>query len=277
MSPTIERMNTDTLPQPNGEHSFCSIGLKEESPLNKRLFMVPVTVMTLGLTACNTTGNDNAQNDYTDSYEPLGYYSNEGHGGDKRDHRDGPLMEMYDHSIGREGQDIRQKKREYLQVKDKYGNPPNPSSPLANSDRSFFAQDARGSHGDANYHGHLDDNTRPAKRSYYTAYEGDLAEKIGDVTGKVKNVNDVRAVAYGTNVLIAIEVNDQSKVKETKNRVEKAVQPYLHGRSVSVVTDEGTFSRVRNIDNDLRDGGPREGINMDIHDMFKSIKHRLGK
>ncbi len=239
--------------------------------------MVPLTaIMTLGLAACNT-GEEKAQDRYSNTYEPLGYYSNEGHGGDKRDERDGPLTEMYDHSVGKEGRDIRQKKREFLQVRDEDGNPQNPSSPLAKNDKSFLEQDPRASHGDANYHGHLDDNTRKAKRSYYTAYEGDLAEKIGDVTGNVKNVSDVRAVAYGTDVLIAVELEDHSKLEETKKRIEKAVKPYLHGRTVSVVADEGTFSRVRNIDNDLRDGGPREGINADIHDMFKSIKYRLGQ
>jgi spore cortex protein len=270
-------MKTAPLSQPNGEHIICSIrGLKEEAPLNKKLFMVPLTaVMTMGLAACNT-GEEEAQNRYTDSYEPLGFYSNEGHGGDERDDRDGPLTEMYDHSpIGREGQDIRQKKREYLQVKDGNGNPRNPSAPLANYDKSFLEQDGRASHGDANYHGHLDDNTRKANRSYYTAYEGDLAEKIGEVTGKVDNVSDVRAVAYGTDVLIAVELQDHSKDKEeeTKARIKKAVKPYLNGRSVKVVTDEGTFSRVRNIDNDLRDGGPFEGINLDIDNMFKALKN----
>jgi spore cortex protein len=269
-------MKTAALSQPNGEQELCSIsGLKEEAPLNKRLFMVPLTaVMTLSLAACNT-GEEEAQNKYTDSYEPLGYYSNEGHGGDNRDERDGPLTEMYDHSVGREGQDIRHRKREYLQVKDDKGNPRNPSAPLAEHDKNFFEQDGRASHGDANYHGHLDDNTRKANRSYYTAYEGDLAEKIGDVTGNVENVSDVRAVAYGTDVLIAVELQDHNieKEEETKTNIKKAVKPYLNGRSVKVVTDEGTFSRVRNIDNDLRDGGPFEGINLDIDNMFKAIKN----
>jgi spore cortex protein len=270
-------MNDAALSQPKDEHVICSIsGLKGEAPLNKKLFMVPLTaVMTLGLTACNT-GEEEAQNKYTDSYEPLGFYSNEGHGGDEKDDRDGPLTEMYDHSaVGREGKDIRQKKREYLQVKDENGNPRNPSAPLADYDKGFFEQDARASHGDANYHGHLDDNTRKANRSYYTAYEGDLAEKIGDVTGKVDNVSDVRAVAYGSDVLIAVELQNHSKKAEeaTKTDIKKAVKPYLNGRSVSVVVDEGTFSRVRNIDNDLRDGGPFEAINLDIHNMIKSMKN----
>ncbi|WP_432767220.1 YhcN/YlaJ family sporulation lipoprotein [Rossellomorea marisflavi] len=235
-------------------------------------FLGMTAFMSLNLAACSSGEKESGQQ-YSNSYEPLGYYSNEGHGGDKNDRHDGPLTEMFDHSVGKEGQDIRNQKQKFLQVRDDDGNPQNPTTPLAPYDAGFFAQDNRGSHGDANYHGHLDDNTRKARNSYYTAYEGDLAEKIGDVTGHVKNVSDVRAVSYGTDVLIAIEVRDHSKEEETKRRVEKAVQPYLEGRTVSVVTDEGTFSRVRNIDNDLRGGGPLDGINLDLHDMFNTIRN----
>ena len=131
MSPNFVRMNYNLLSQPNGEQIVCSkFGLKEESPLNKRLFMVPLTaVMTLGLAACNS-GEEKAQDRYSDSYEPLGFYSNDGHGGDNRDERDGPLTEMYDHSVGKEGKDIRNQKRKFLQVRDENGNPKNPSRPL---------------------------------------------------------------------------------------------------------------------------------------------------
>jgi spore cortex protein len=244
--------------------------------LKKKLFIIPLTAVSfLSLAGCNA--GEEAQEGYSDSYEPMGFYSNAGHGDDKKDNRDGPMTELYDHSIGKEGQDIRQHKREYLQVKDENGNPQNPSKPLADYDKNFMARDQRASHGDANYHGHLDDNTRRARNSYYSAYEGDLAEKIADVTASVGNVSDVRSVAYGSDVLIAVELENHAKEEKTKRAVKQAVKPYLHGRSVTVVTDEGTFSRVRNIDNDLRDGGPREGINADIHDMFKSIKNRLGE
>lgn len=239
--------------------------------MNKKLLLIPLSATAIFLGGCN--GAENAtQGQNGDSYEPMGFYSNEGHGNDRNDNRDGPLTEMYDHSIGQEGQAIREGKRRYLQVKDENGNPQNPSKPLAQNDRNFFLNDARASHGDANYHGHLDDNTREARRSYYTAYEGDLAEKIGDVTASVENVNDVRSVAYGTDVLIAVDLDDDSKFEQTKRDIERAVKPYLKGRTVTVASDEGTFSRTRNIDNDLRDGGPRESIKMDIHDLLRSKK-----
>jgi spore cortex protein len=237
--------------------------------LHKKLLLIPVSAMFLG--ACN--GAENAAERQNDNpYEPMGVYSNEGHGNDRNENRDGPLTEWYDHSIGQEGQAIREGKRQYLQVKDEDGNPQNPSKPLADNDRNFFLQDGRASHGDANYHGHLDDNSRKARQSYYTAYEGDLAEKIGDVTASVENVNDVRSVTYGTDVLIAVDLDDHDRFEQTKRDIEQAVQPYLKGRTVTVAADEGTFSRLRNIDNDLRDGGPREAIQMDVHDIIRSIR-----
>ncbi|MGM0844102.1 MAG: YhcN/YlaJ family sporulation lipoprotein [Bacillota bacterium] len=237
--------------------------------MHKKLLLIPISAMVLG--ACSGT-EDAAREQSDNSYEPMGVYSNEGHGNDRNEDRDGPLTEWYDHSIGREGQAIREGKRRYLQVKDENGNPQNPSKPLAETDRNFFLKDERASHGDANYHGHLDDNTRKARNSYYTAYEGELAEKIGEITASVENVNDVRSVTYGTNVLIAVDLADDNRFDETEREIERAVQPYLKGRTVTVVSDEGTFSRIRNIDNDLRDGGPREAIQMDIHDIIKSIR-----
>jgi spore cortex protein len=236
--------------------------------LNRKVFLVPIAaVMVSGLSACNTT-EDAAQNRYNDTYEPIGYFSNEGHGGDNRDERDGPVTELYDHSVGREGIAIRDHKRHYLQTRDENGNPPNPSTPLSTNDRNFLYQDNRASHGDANYHGHLNDNIRSVKKSNPSA-DDDLAMKIEDITSSVENVNDVRSVSYGSNVMIAVDLNDHSKEEKTKREIKDAVQPYLKGRSVTVVTDEGTFSRVRNNDNDVRDG-----INFDIHNMFNATKNR---
>ncbi|MBM7584821.1 spore cortex protein [Bacillus pakistanensis] len=236
--------------------------------MNRKRFLIPITaVMVSGLSACNTI-EDAAQNRYNDTYEPIGYYSNEGHGGDNRDERDGPVTELYDHSIGREAKAIRDHKRHYLQARDENGNPPNPSTPLSTDDRNFLYQDNRASHGDANYHGHLNGNIRSVKKPN-PSVEGEWAEKIEDITASVENVNDVRSVSFGSDVMIAVDLNDHSKEEETKREIKNAVQPYIKGRSVTVVTDEGIFSRVRNNDNDVRDG-----INFDIHNMFNPTKNR---
>ncbi|RLQ98081.1 YhcN/YlaJ family sporulation lipoprotein [Falsibacillus albus] len=244
--------------------------------MNKRYLFWPLSALLLcGAAGCGS--NEAGNNKGTNLYEPMGYYSNSGHGGDRNDQNDGPLTEFMDHSMGAEGRAIRNHKQKYLQVKDEDGNPQNPNVPLSAYDRNFFHHDNRFSYGDANYHGHLDDNTRQAKSSYYTRYEGQLSERIGQVTGNVPNVNDVRSVTYGSNVLIAVDLEDYSKEKQTKEKIKKAVKPYLKGRSVTVVTDEGTFSRIRNIDNDLRDGGPIQSIDLDMKDLFKTLKNRMNQ
>jgi spore cortex protein len=236
--------------------------------LNKKSLLLPIAgLMTLGLAACGNNDEAAVQDRYTEKTQPLGYYSNENH------HNDGPITEIMDHTFGDEARNDQNRRSQILQVKDEDGNPGNPTTPLANHDRNFFQRDNRFSTSDANYHGHLDDNTRQPRSSYFTAYEGELANKIGDVTASVNNVNDVRSVVYGSDVLIAVDLNDYMKEAETKRQISKAVQPYLKGRSVTVVTDEGTFSRIRNIDNDLRDGGPRETVDLDIRNMFRSFKN----
>lgn len=246
--------------------------------MNKKLISLPITaVFALSISGCSQDEATNGNNSSVS--QPFGYYSNENHGsgGNARifNENDGPLVEILDHSFGEEGQKSREDRRKLLMQKDESGNPANPTVPRAENDKSFMERDNRYSHSDANYHGHLDDQTRKAKSSYYTAYEGDLAEKIGDVTAKVPNVEDVRSVVYGSNVLVAVDLTNYDEEVETKVDVARAVKPYLRGRSVTVVTDEGTFSRIRNIDNDLRDGGPRETIDADITNMFRGLKSRI--
>lgn len=258
------------------EHMImCLAFAKGVFHLNKKYLVIPLSaVMAFGLTGCGDNDEASVQNRKNGTAQPMGYYSNENHKGNAEiiNDNDGPVTEMMDHTLGNERNNGNGRNdRNRLQAGDE--NPANPTRPIANTDRNLFQRDNRFSNGDANYHGHLNDNTNKAKSSYYTAYEGELTEKIGAVTGAVPNVEDVRSVTYGSNVLVAVDLTDYSKEDETKKAIRKAVQPYLRGRSVTVVTDEGTFSRIRNIDNDLRDGGPREQIDTDLNNMFRNFKN----
>ncbi|WP_442595197.1 YhcN/YlaJ family sporulation lipoprotein [Neobacillus sp. D3-1R] len=241
--------------------------------MNKRYLALPLSaVMAMGLVGCGNNDEAGVQN-RNNAAQPMGYYSNENHGGNGNarvlNDNDGPITEMMDHTYGTEGT------RNVRQTGAGNGNPANPTVPLANTDQNFYKRDNRFSRSDANYHGHLNDNTKKARSSYYTAYEGELTEKIGNVTGTVSNVEDVRSVTYGSNVLIAVDLTDYSREAQTKRDIEEAVQPYLRGRSVTVVTDEGTFSRLRQIDNDLRNGGPKDGLDTDLKNMFQTLKNRM--
>jgi spore cortex protein len=239
--------------------------------LNKKYLVLPLSAaMAFGLTGCGNNDKATINDGDRNNAQPMGYYSNENHKGNAEilEDNDGPVTEMMDHTLGTE-----RNNNTLLRVGNE--NPDNPTRPIANTDRNLLQRDNRFSNSDANYHGHLNDNTVKAKSSYYNAYEGELTNKIGNVTGSVPNVEDVRSVTYGSNVLIAVDLTNYSKEEATKRDIKEAVQPYLRGRSVTVVTDEGTFSRIRNIDNDLRNGGPRDDIDLDIRNMFKNIKNKF--
>jgi spore cortex protein len=241
--------------------------------LNKKYLALPLSaVMAMNLTGCGNSDEATINTGDRNPAQPMGYYSNENHNGNASivDDNDGPVTEIMDHTLGNERNTNTNIRRQLGDA-----NTDNPTRPLANTDRNFYERDNRFSNGDANYHGHLNDNTSRTKSSYYNAYEGELTEKIGQVTGSVPNVEDVRSVAYGSNVLIAVDLKDLSKEEQTKKDIKEGVQPYLRGRSVTVVTDEGTFSRIRNIDNDLRNGGPRDRIDMDLRNMFQNFKNQF--
>ncbi|AKP47960.1 MULTISPECIES: YhcN/YlaJ family sporulation lipoprotein [Bacillus] len=229
-------------------------------------------VMVLSLAACS--GGEDAYGGDRANYHPKGVFSNEGHGGDTNDRHDGPMTELYDHSVGREGQAIREHKRRYLQVRDDNGNPPNPTVPLAKDDKNFWARDNQFSRKDANYHGHLQTQLPQTKNSYYQAYEGKMAERLAAKAVKVNHVQDARAVVYNKDVIIAVITENGSAKEKVKSSVKKAVQPYLNGRRCTVVTGIGNFGRVRNIDNELRDGGPKDQIELDLKEMMRTLRHQ---
>jgi spore cortex protein len=250
--------------------------------LNKKYLVLPLsTVMALGLAGCGNNDEAANQNRYNDTAQPMGYYSNENHKGNARilNDNDGPVTEMMDHNMGNERNtnnnlQVRNGNTENnLQTRD--GNLDNPTRPLANTDRNMFQRDNRFSRADTNYHGHLNSDTKKARSSYYTDYDGEFTEQIGKVASQVPNVKDARSVTHGKKVIVAVDLNDSSKEEATKRNVEAAVKPLLKGRSVTVVTDDGTFGRIRSIDNDLRNGGPKDGINMDLENMFQTITNRV--
>ncbi|WP_335869223.1 YhcN/YlaJ family sporulation lipoprotein [Bacillus sp. 2205SS5-2] len=205
-------------------------------------------------------------------YEPGGIYSNVGHGGDTNDRSDGPVTELYDHSVGKEGQAIREYKRQYLQVKDENGNPMDPKTPLAEEDRSFFARDTDSYPKEPNYHGFWDPISSKAKNSYYTGYHGKLVEKISAAATAVENVEECRAVVDGGYVVIGLDLRkiDPKSQRETRVKVEEAVKPYVKNKIYYIDTNLGNFARIKVIDNDLRGGGPKSSLAKDVKHLINS-------
>lgn len=232
-------------------NSSCFYISKGVFRLNKKLFALPVAAMMTIVVGCGMNDNETAVQDRNNkNVQPIGYYSSDNvrNGGgnarvlDGTDH-EGPVTEMMDQTIN-------------------------------NRDRNYQRLQNDGfSRNDANYHGHLGLNERQPRSSYYEGYDGNFINQINQAA-HVNNVRDVESLVRGNDVLIAVNLADNNRKQETITKVQQAVSPYLNGKTAHIVTDSTTFNRIKVIDNDLREGGPRDQINLDTQNIFNALKKR---
>ncbi|MFS0861705.1 YhcN/YlaJ family sporulation lipoprotein [Fredinandcohnia sp. 179-A 10B2 NHS] len=272
--------------------------------MRKVLYTLSTAALMLGgLTACNT---DEGALDtrYNDNARPIGYYSNENNNdrnerngnGYRINDNDGPLTEIMDRNgngnNNRNGTRItnnnNDRRNNGAGVMNKNGRDNKSGIMNNNTDGRRIATpyndgnpNTMGNNGhgqaDRNYHSHLNDNNHRVRTSgYYDRDSGNLVQKITDRASKVKNVDDARAIVTEDNILVAVDTNDNND-KRVKDAVKKAVMPLAKGRNINIVTDEGTFTRVRDIDNDIRNGNTRESVDADIRDLFNNIGETLSK
>lgn len=252
--------------------------------MRKQFLTFSATALLLGgLVGCNT--NEGAM-DNNENVRPFGYYSNEGdnRNTDDRngnayilDDNDGPLTEMMD----RNTRNNRTHNTRYGALNRKEGNQNREGNieEINDHERYIIGDDGDkdNHHGtnDLNYHGHLNDEDNTAKSTgYYNNYDGSLAERITERVEGIANVDDVRTVIMGDTILVAIDTNDRNDVN-VPDKVRRAVEPLAKGRNINVVTDETTYSRVRNLDNDIRQGNRRETIEADMKDLFRNVDETL--
>jgi spore cortex protein len=211
-----------------------------------------IALLTTGLTACNT--NEGAiDSRYNDNAQPIGYYSNENTDVDN----EGPVTEMMD-GMNQEDNYFRQ-----VNNRNNNGNMSNPTVPLGDRDNGLI-RDNRFSRNDANYHGHLKEvgnNDRDDK---------EMAQKIRNKVEKMNNVENARVLVTEENILVAVDTNDRNDAK-LKEKITNSLRKMADGRNVQVATDEGTFTRVRNIDNDIQNGVERRTIDADINNLMEDL------
>ncbi|WP_066063857.1 YhcN/YlaJ family sporulation lipoprotein [Neobacillus soli] len=226
--------------------------------MNKKQWMIPLSaVMMIGLAGCtsdtNRTGVSEKNNN--NPLRPVGYYSNENHPTNDNEllrDNDGALTEIMDHTLGDEDNVTNEQNRRQMQTRDENGNPKNPTTPLASKDRNFFQRDNRFSTSDMNYHGHLNKQIGKTGISTDPKFQDNFSNKIRSKVAKINNVQDVRSVAYGNTVIVSVNLADNSKAAATKQAIRNVVKPYADGRTITVLTDEGTIGRDRNIRNDTQ-------------------------
>ncbi|KKB34543.1 YhcN/YlaJ family sporulation lipoprotein [Bacillus thermotolerans] len=212
-----------------------------------------VLSLTAGLAACGGE-EESGYGGHVNEYEPQGYYSNASHGDDDR--HDGPMTEWYDHSVGQEAKNLREEKERYLHVEEGE-HPQNPSKPLTYEDHGFLERDNKHPHSnDVNYHGNRGMSDIQAKNSYYTNYNGKLAETVAKKAEAVEGVKAARAFISKKEMVVAAQLRKESNPEAVRKEVRRLVKDYADGRELKVTTDNGTFNYIRNLDNSLRDGGP---------------------
>src|SRR5690606_30914877 len=107
---------------------------------------------------------------------------------------------------------------------------------------------------DKNYHGHLNDNDKRARTTQYDKkYDSQLAQRISDRAEQVANVRAARALVTEDNVVIGVSTNDHN-ASTIKEDIRKLVEPIVKGKNIHIVTDQSTFTRIREIDNNIRTG-----------------------
>lgn len=223
----------------------------------KKVLLLPLcTILAAGLTGCGVNNESGVRNEATGT---AGYYSNEKDDLVSRINYDAPLPHVYN--------DMNEVERKQEAIERQGGNP---TIPLSSYGDGYFHHDRSYSERDANYHGHIS-KPQTARSSYYTAYDGELADKIRAAANKVKNVNDSRAIIYKGDILVAALLDDYSDPQAVRDAIEKKVRPLKGKRKMHVTTDQGVYYRSISLDNRIRQGGPKEMFEQDTADMFQNI------
>lgn len=207
----------------------------------------------LGLSVCLTgcgISDEEANNKEINNAKPMGYYSNEHHernnGGNARildnEDNDGPLVEMMDHTLGEEGQ------TDISTVQN------------VNNHRQKRAS--------------INEEMTNRGNRMDVAYDNQLAKNIDQKSASVKNIKDAHSLVYGNNVVLAVQMYDQSEIDATKKRLEKKIKPYVDNKSISIVTDQGIFSGIEDINKKIREGQSNKTITNDIEDIFEQLNIR---
>lgn len=277
------------------------------------MYTLSTAFLLSGLTACNGNNTDEGAmgNRNNDTVRPIGYYSDENvnrsYGKSYNDDNgnailperdnDGPITEMLDRATGdnngtygrgvgnlgtRDDGLIGDNNRRGTNVNTTNNNRGNNlganygttsrNVDMGANNNAVLPKNNHFSRDDYNYHGQVGGRNNNAKTSYTNNYNGGLAEQISNRVEKVNNVDDVRTIVNGDEILVAVDTNDRNN-RQVQTQVKNAIRDLTNGKDVRVVTDESIFTRARNIDNELRDGGPTDNLDADVRDMFRELRN----
>lgn len=118
--------------------------------------------------------------------------------------------------------------------------------------------------------GLLRDHNRGMTSNYHHNYNGTLAQKIAKSVESMNGVRDTRVIVSGNDVVIGIE-STNGQQRDMEKRVQSHVKNMVKNKNVYVVTDQERFSRIRSVDDRLRNGTPFEEVGDTVTDMVRDI------
>ncbi|MFN2745083.1 YhcN/YlaJ family sporulation lipoprotein [Bacillus sp. z60-18] len=198
--------------------------------MDKKLKMFSgILLLTAGLSACGT--NNAMDNRYDNNARPIGYYSNDADRNDGFDN-DGPVTDMLENMNGRNGT---------TNVTNRNGNP------VPTGDGTY-------SRGDMNYHNHL---VGTLNTGYDKPQNRKISRNITKRINQMNNIDESQAVVTDETVIIAVRA-DKNLSDADRNQMRQIAKRYAGDRTVQIAADNGTFTRLREMNDDpqnVRDRG----------------------
>ena len=96
-----------------------------------------------------------------------------------------------------------------------------------------------------------------------------MNERITELVENVENVKEAKTVIHGNKVLVGVRLNNNDREEDTKRNIQQAVQNHLNGKRIYLLTNDSQFNRLKTIDQDLRNGGPKDDLNLDINNLIR--------
>ncbi|MCM3568763.1 YhcN/YlaJ family sporulation lipoprotein [Neobacillus mesonae] len=98
----------------------------------------------------------------------------------------------------------------------------------------------------------------------------EISKRLVELATSIPNVNDATAVVLGKYAIVGLDVNakiDRSQVGSIKYSVAESLKKDPYGANAVVVADADTTQRLKEIQADIKDGRPIQGIMEELADV----------
>lgn len=247
--------------------------------LNKKVISLAATLIFGGLTGCGTN-NEAMDMRYNDNFQPVGFYTNEENNEDRKYTGMGRNVDI-DYNRELIGRNVNYDYNDGTRNTTNNGN-----LNTRNNGNMFDQVDARDTgeatpqydggdindRGDLNYHGQLNStlNSYPT-RSYDDKFDNRLARRMENRIERIENIGNTHVIIDGDRMLVAVDNNEDGNEQNLEREIRTITDRMAPGKTIEVVTDQGTVDRVQIISDELNNGGTIDEFQSDIRGIFDNI------